>query len=90
MIADVATGDHFEEVIFAGPGSEESIDALVVETSTLFDHRLCQARQRGEFAVLRQTILMDGLDIRRIDSFLESQSRMKRPRPTCCRRSLRR
>jgi hypothetical protein len=70
--------DHFEEVILAKPDREGSIDVLVVETSPLFDHRLRQARQRGEFAVLRQTTIADGLDIRRIDAFLESESRMER------------
>ena len=74
-------GDHFEEVIFAEPRREESIDVLVGEASTLFDHRLRQARQRGEFAVLRQTTLTDGPDIRGIDAFLESQSRMERYGP---------
>ena len=52
-------------VIFVEPGRKESIDVLVAETSTLFDHRLRQGRQCGEFAVLWQTALTDGPDIRR-------------------------
>jgi len=74
-------GDHLEEVILAESRCEESFDVLIAEMSARFDHRLRQARQCGELAVLRQTTITDGLDIRRIDAFLESQSRMERDGP---------
>src|SRR5581483_9153508 len=31
--------DHFQELIFAESGHEESVDVLVAEMSALFDHR---------------------------------------------------
>jgi hypothetical protein len=77
-------GDHFEEVIFAEAGREESIDVVIVETSAFFDHRFRQSRKRSELAVLRQTALADRLDIRRIDPLLERQRRMERDGP-CAR-----
>ena len=60
-------GDHFEEVIFAKTGREESFDVLIVEAPALFDHRFGQSRQRGELAVLWRTTLTNGLHIRRVD-----------------------
>jgi hypothetical protein len=74
--------DHLKKMVLAEAGREESIDVLVVETSALFDHRLRQSRQRCEFAVLRRTILTNGL--RSIDAFLERQRRMKRDGAGAC------
>jgi hypothetical protein len=68
-------------VVLAEPGREESIDVLIAEMSALFDHCLRQAGQRRELAVLRSTTITDGLDIRWIDAFLESESRMERHGP---------
>src|ERR1700722_15694397 len=46
-------GDHFQEMIFAETGREESIDVLLIETSAFFDHRFRQRRQRSELVILR-------------------------------------
>ena len=68
-------------MILAEAGRDESIDILIVQTPTLFDHRSGQSRQRGELAVLGQTALANGPDVRWIDPFLERQSRMERDGP---------
>src|SRR5208282_4728881 len=68
-------------MIFAETGCHESIDVLIVEATALFDQCFCQSRQRGEFAVLGQTTLTNGLHIRWIEPFLERQSRMERDGP---------
>ena len=84
IVRDRGRGDAAitsRSVIFAETGRDESIDILIVEAPTLLDHRSRQRRQRGEFAVLRQTALTNGLDIRRIDAFLQRQRGMERDRP---------
>ena len=68
-------------MIFAETGREESFDVLIVEATALFDHRFRQSGQRGEFAVLWQTTVTNGLHIRRIDPLLERQRRMERDGP---------
>src|SRR6516164_501132 len=46
-------GNDLQGVVFAETGRDESIDVLVVETSTFFDHCLRQSRQRSKLSVLR-------------------------------------
>ena len=73
--------DDLEGMILAKTGRDESIEVLIIKAPTLFDHRSCQPRQRGEFAVPGQTTLTNGLYICWIDPFLERQSRMERDCP---------
>ena len=72
-------------MILAEAGRDESVDVLIVKTPTFFDHRSCQNRQRGEFVVLRQTTLTNGLNIRRIEPFLKGQKPYGTRRPTYIR-----
>jgi hypothetical protein len=60
-------GNDLQGMILTETGRNESIDVLVVEASALFDHRLCQSRQRGKLDVLRQSALADGLPILRVE-----------------------
>jgi hypothetical protein len=52
-------GNDLERVILAVTGREESIDVLVIEKPALFDHGLCQGRQRSELGILRQPALTE-------------------------------
>src|ERR1700722_6359962 len=68
-------------MIFAEACREEAIGVLIIKMSTFFDHRFCQSRQSCEVAVLGQATLTNSLDIGRIESFLQGQSRVERDRP---------
>src|SRR5215831_12953623 len=76
VVRDRGGGDDSNDLqgmIFTEAGGDESIDVLIVETSTLFDYRFCQSRQRSKLGFLRQATLADGLDIRRIDPLFKRQ-----------------
>ena len=66
--------NNLEQLVFANSGRDESFYILIVESSTLLDHDLCQSRERGKLHVLGQATLADGLNIFRVDGPSSSSS----------------